>query len=543
MRPVTISTKFQLQQFGMATRINNMLPPTCSTSSTNNCIINSNSIGYRFKSTFTPAEPLNVHDLNELTVKAQYAVRGKIPIIADGLSELIRKSPTSHGLPFNKIVNANIGNPQQLDQKPLTWYRQVLSILQYPELLSEELGAKFPADVKQRAKVILDNVGSIGAYSLSQGAAYFRQSIAEFITKRDGGEFSSNANDIFLTSGASAAVSYLLQILSQDQNSGFLIPIPQYPLYTATIALNNAQPIGYYLDESKGWATNPQEIRQLIEESTAKGIKVKALVVINPGNPTGAILSREDIVELISIAAEHGIVLIADEVYQENVFSGEFYSFKRVLSELKEKHHNLYKNVQLASLHSTSKGVSGECGQRGGYMELVGFKSDVKDIIFKLASINLCSVVSGQAMVELMVNPPKKGDESYDLYVEETSTIFDNLKTRAKALYEAFSNMEDVSVDKPQGAMYLFPSLNFDPKVYHKLFSRAKNSNLEIDDLYCIELLENTGICCVPGNGFGQKPGTYHLRTTFLPPGEEWIERWGKFHKEFVKKYKDTSVA
>ncbi|KAG5419411.1 ALT1 [Candida metapsilosis] len=550
MKLTILTTKYPLQSFGKFTRIhNNMLRTSTSASAspfstppTTNNINSISSITRRFKSSFVPAEPLTIHDLNEQTVKAQYAVRGKIPIIADGLSELIRKSPSSHGLPFTKIVNANIGNPQQLDQKPLTWYRQVLSILQYPELLNEDSGAKFPSDVKKRAQEILNNVGSIGAYSSSQGAAYFRQSIAEFITKRDGGEFASNANDIFLTSGASAAVSYLLQILSRDENSGFLIPIPQYPLYTATIALNNAKPVGYYLDESKGWATNPEEIRQLIKESADNGISIKALVVINPGNPTGAILSRDDIAELISISAEHGIVLIADEVYQENVFSGKFYSFKRILSELKEKNHALYKNVQLASLHSTSKGVSGECGQRGGYMELVGFKSDVKDIIFKLASINLCSVVSGQAMVELMVNPPKKGDESYDLYVKETSNIFENLKTRAKALYQAFSNMEDVSVDKPQGAMYLFPSLRFDPKVYHKLFSRAKNSDLEIDDLYCIELLENTGICCVPGNGFGQKPGTYHLRTTFLPPGEEWIQRWAKFHKDFVKKYKDTSV-
>lgn len=123
-----------------------------------------------------------------------------------------------------------------------------------------------------------------------------------------------------MTSGASTAVSYLLQILSADENSGFLIPIPQYPLYTATIALNNAVPIGYYLDEQNHWSTNPEEIRQLIEENKAKGIKIKALVVINPGNPTGAILSPQDIVELIDIAAEYGIVLIADEVYQENIF-------------------------------------------------------------------------------------------------------------------------------------------------------------------------------------------------------------------------------
>lgn len=496
----------------------------------------------RFLATFKPADPLTTHDINPQTVEAKYAVRGKIPIIADELNELIQKQPQLHGLPFSKIINANIGNPQQLEQRPLTWYRQVLSLLQYPDLLKngdpETVKSLYPEDVIERAQSILKHIGSIGTYSHSQGASYFRQSIAEFITNRDGG-YVSHANNIFLTSGASTAVSYLLQILSVNENSGFLIPIPQYPLYTATIALNNAKPIGYYLDESNHWSTNPQEIRELIETNQLQGINIKALVVINPGNPTGAILSSQDIIELIDIAAEYGIVLIADEVYQENIFKGKFVSFKKILSELIEQDPQTYKHVQLASLHSTSKGVSGECGQRGGYMELVGFKPEVKDVVFKLASINLCSVVSGQALMELMINPPQEGDPSYPLYKSETESIHNDLESRAESLYQAFLQMEDIKCNKPMGAMYIFPTLDFDPAQYHKLYSRAKNSNLQIDDIYCIELLEGTGICCVPGNGFGQKPDTYHLRTTFLPPGKEWIDKWINFHKSFIKKYKD----
>ncbi|KAK6200333.1 alanine transaminase [Scheffersomyces amazonensis] len=482
----------------------------------------------------TSTEPLSIKDINQQTVQANYAVRGKIPIIADELRDLIEKNPASHGLPFNKIINANIGNPQQLDQKPLTWYRQVLSILQYPSIINQ---VNFPQDVKDRAIKLLNNIGSIGAYSHSQGAPLIRESIASFITKRDNGHY-SDPHNIFLTSGASAAVSYLLQILSSDSQSGFLIPIPQYPLYTATIALNNAVPVGYFLDENNNWSTNPEEIRRLLAQHP--NIKFKALVVINPGNPTGSILTRDDIVSLIDIAAEYGIVLIADEVYQENVFKGEFISMKRVLSELLEINHDKYRNVQLASLHSTSKGVSGECGQRGGYMELVGFHSEVRDVLFKLASINLCSVVSGQALMELMINPPKEGDESYPLYKSETSSIHRDLQARADLLYNAFLNMEDIKCNKPMGAMYLFPKLDFAEEDYHLLYSRARQSNLQIDDIYCIELLENTGICCIPGNGFGQVPDTYHLRTTFLPPGNEWIDSWGQFHNKFVAKYKST---
>lgn len=483
--------------------------------------------------TFTPSPQITTNDINQQTIEAKYAVRGSIPIRADELANIIQENPTGHGLPFDKIINANIGNPQQLEQKPLTWYRQVLSILQYPQIIDD---VPFPKDVISRAKRILHSIGSMGAYSHSQGGHYIRQSVANFIERRDG--YPSDPKDIFLTGGASAAVSYLLQILSSGSNAGFLIPIPQYPLYTATIALNNAKPIGYYLNEDNHWSTDPLEIRALIKEHREKGVDIKALVVINPGNPTGSILSEQDIIELIDIAAEHGVVLIADEVYQENIFKGKFLSFKKVLSELVEKEPETYANVQLASLHSTSKGVSGECGQRGGYMELVGFKPEVQLVIFKLASINLCSVVSGQALMELMINPPQKGEESYDVYNKETSNIHNDLQSRAELLYTAFVNMEDVECNRPMGAMYLFPKLAFDKTRYAKLFEAATASGNEIDDVYCIELLENTGICCIPGNGFGQKKDTYHLRTTFLPPGEEWIGRWQTFHEGFVQKYK-----
>lgn len=310
-----------------------------------------NSIGMfkRFVS-FKAAGKLKLADLNKLTINAKYAVRGKIPIRADELKEQL--NDTNNELPFKEIIYANIGNPQQLDQAPLTWYRQVLSVLQNPKLLNSQID--YPKDVIDRAKILLENVGSVGAYSHSQGTPHVRKSVADFITRRDG--FPSNSSDIFLTSGASAAVSYLLQVLSSSDRSGFLIPIPQYPLYTATIALNDAVPIGYYLNEENNWSTNPTQIRELIKENNEKGIQIKALVVINPGNPTGSILSYDNIVEIINIAAEHGIAIIADEVYQENVFEGEFVSVKKVLSKLNRLDPQAYNNVQLASLHSTSKG-------------------------------------------------------------------------------------------------------------------------------------------------------------------------------------------
>lgn len=478
---------------------------------------------------FKPAEKLSKKDLNPRVLDAEYAVRGLIPIKAEELREKLKQHPDS--LPFKEIINANIGNPQQLKQRPLTFYRSVLSILQNPKLLDMD---QYPKDVTNRARKLLNNIGSVGAYSHSQGVAYIREQIAHFITQRDNGIIAHPEN-IYITGGASEAVKSVFQvILDGERTSGVLIPIPQYPLYTAEITLNNATPISYYLNEQDNWSTNPHEIENLVQTSTKFGIAPKILVVINPGNPTGSVLTKNSIEEILTIAAKHGLVVIADEVYQENIYEGEFISFKSVLAQLQNEHAGLYDNVQLVSLHSVSKGVTGECGQRGGYMELVNFKPEVHEMFLKIQSISLCSVITGQAIVEMMVNPPKKGDESYELDQKERSALHTAYKSKAIALYEAFSKLENIELQKPQGAMYLFPKINLTDAIIR----RAKELGLKPDEYYCLELLEHTGICVVPGSGFGQVEGTFHVRTTFLPPGQEWIDKWAKFHKEFFNKFR-----
>lgn len=483
---------------------------------------------------FIPSEQLQLCDVNDCVKRAKYAVRGAIPMRAEELQQQLDQNPDS--LPFSKIINANIGNPQQLKQKPLSFYRQVLSLLQYPEILeSNSLDPKIykPDAVKRTRRLLKDIGGSVGAYSGSQGVYGIRKTVANFITRRDNGEL-AYPEDIFLTAGASAAVSYLLSIFCKGPQTGVLIPIPQYPLYTATLALNNSHSLPYYLDESKGWATNTKDIENIVEDSIAKNIKPSVLVVINPGNPTGAVLSEEQISEIFTIAAKYGIVVIADEVYQENVFGDrKFHSMKKVLRNLQREHPGIFDDVQLASLHSTSKGVSGECGQRGGYMELIGFHHDVKQVILKLASISLCPVVTGQALVDLMVEPPQKGDESYEIDQNERRSIHTELHKRAMNLWETFNKLDGIECQKPQGAMYLFPRLNLP----YKAVQKALHLEMTPDEFYCKELLEATGICTVPGSGFGQKPGTYHLRTTFLAPGSEWNESWERFHKQFMEKY------
>lgn len=341
---------------------------------------------------------------------------------------------------------------------------------------------------------------------------------------------------MFCTVGASAGVSTILTSLCASPKTGILIPVPQYPLYTATLSLLNATPVPYYLNETNSWSTDIADLKEVTRKAKAQGIDVKCVVVINPGNPTGASLKEEDIRAVIDLAKEEGLVVMADEVYQTNVFApNKFVSFKKVLSEAVEKNPGQgYNYVPLVSLHSTSKGMVGECGHRGGYFELVNFPPEVTAQIYKLVSISLCPPVIGQALVELMVNPPKPGSPSYPVYEEEYNSIFKTLQSRALALYEAFKRMEGVSCAKPQGSMYLFPTIKFP----QKLIERAVQDGKKPDEWYCLRLLDATGVCVVPGSGFGQKENEWHFRTTFLAGGEDWIDRIVKFHKELYEEFK-----
>ncbi|KAK5103105.1 alanine transaminase [Lithohypha guttulata] len=486
---------------------------------------------------------LNIDNINPHVKAAKYAVRGELAIKSEEYRAQLRKlkdepptPPAENKLPFDTVISANIGNPQQLDQKPITFFRQVLSLLEYPNLLDHSDVLLQHLDYKQdavdRARWLIKEIGSVGAYSQSTGVPAIRKSVARYIEKRDG--FPTDFNNIYLSAGASSGVNTLMHIMCANDKSGILVPIPQYPLYTATLSVLNARCCPYYLDESTGWGTDLETVRKSYEDAKKDGTDVRAIVIINPGNPTGASLPRSDIENIIKFAAENQLVVMADEVYQTNVFIGEFISFKKVLRELQRDNPGTYDHVELASLHSISKGMVGECGHRGGYFELVGFDKEVQEQIYKFISIMLCPPVTGQCCVELMINPPQEGDPSYELYYKEYKGIEDGLKVRATALYEAFKEMEGVDIGEPQGSMYLFPTITIPEKAQQVAKEKGKNA----DEFYCLELLDATGICVVPGSGFGQKPGTLHFRTTFLAPGTEWVGRITKFHKEFMDQYR-----
>jgi alanine transaminase len=164
----------------------------------------------------------------------------------------------------------------------------------------------------------------------------------------------------------------------------------------------------------------------------------------------------------------------------------------------------------------------------------------------KLQSISLCSNTIGQLVTYLVVSPPLKNDESYELYIKERDSILNELKTKAEILGRGLNQIEGLSIEIPQGAMYAFVKLELphteDVSVMTKQQRAAYDAKRDSD--YCMALLEQTGICVVPGSGFGQMPGTLHFRTTFLPPKEDMEELVNKiksFHYEYINNLKKIS--
>jgi len=483
------------------------------------------------------ASKVTVESVNQAVVRAEYAVRG--PIVAKAreieleLAECAKNGkPSPYG--FDKVVYCNIGNPQQLGQKPMTFFRQVSAALDWEGLTQNGACAAFPSDVLTRVKNLRENIsGGTGAYSESKGVRCLREAVAKGITARDG--FEANVEDIYLTDGASAGCHYLMNVLIRDDTDAVLCPIPQYPLYSAALTLYGGTLVPYYMDEETGWSLNLDHLKKQTEDARAAGKNVRALVVINPGNPTGNLLSDENLLEIAQFCADEGIIIISDEVYQENIYAEgkTFKSMRKVVFEA-----GLDSRVPLASFHSISKGYYGECGRRGGFMELVGaWDAGVVEQILKLASIALCPNLVGQVTTSLVMDPPVEGEPSYELYAKERDDILSSLARRAKKLVSTLNTLEGVVCQEAQGAMYAFPNLTFPQKYLDECTAAGKVADTE----YCTRLLLKTGIVTVPGSGFGQKPGTWHFRTTFLP-SEEDIEtvtvQLCDFHREFMAQYK-----
>lgn len=337
---------------------------------------------------------------------------------------------------------------------------------------------------------ILDGCGgkSVGAYSDSAGIEVIRKHVAEYICRRDGG-VPAKFEDVYLCAGASQSIKAVMNLMNTVENglkTGIMVPIPQYPLYSATIAEYGMNQIGYYLVEEKNWSLDEKELENSLK--AAKKVCVpRAIVVINPGNPTGQVLTKENIQQIIKFAHANKLFIFADEVYQDNVYAtgSKFYSFKKVLSEMGSP----YSEMELASFMSCSKGYMGECGIRGGYCELINLDPAVRAMFQKSLSAQLCPTTVGQAAIDVVVNPPREGEPSYKQYMEEKTEVLKALKERAELVAREFNSFEGFSCNPVQGAMYAFPQFHLPPKA----IEAAKKDGKSPDTFYAFQLLEDTG--------------------------------------------------
>ncbi|XP_075495419.1 glutamate--glyoxylate aminotransferase 2-like [Primulina tabacum] len=472
------------------------------------------------------SKSMDYENLNENVKKCQYAVRGELYLRASELQ-----------MEGKKIIFTNVGNPHALGQKPLTFPRQVIALCQAPFLLDDpNVGLLFPADAIARAKHYLTMTpGGLGAYSDSRGLPGVRKEVAEFIERRDG--YPSDPELIFLTDGASKGVMQILNAIIRGPVDGILVPVPQYPLYSATISLMGGSLVPYYLEETANWGLDTVNLNQSIAKARSQGITVRAMVIINPGNPTGQCLSEANLKEVLKFCYQNNLVLIGDEVYQQNVYQDErpFISSRKVLMDMGPP---ISKELELVSFHTVSKGYFGECGQRGGYFEMTNISPKTVDEIYKVASIALSPTVPGQIFMGLMVNPLKPGDISYEKFISESNGILESLRRRARVMTDGFNSCRNVVCNFTEGAMYSFPQIRLPPKA----IEAAKKAGKVPDVFYCLKLLEATGISTVPGSGFGQKEGDFHLRTTILPAEEDMPEimtSFKKFNDEFMEQYEN----
>jgi len=341
----------------------------------------------------------------------------------------------------------------------------------------------------------------------------FREAIADWLETRDGDR--PDPEHIFLTDGASMAVKLVMQLAVRGPGDGVMLPIPQYPLYSASMTLLGGQVAPYYLDEEAGWSINLAELERAAVDFRKKGGTLRAIAVINPGNPSGAILSRDAMEGVLRFAEKERLMVLADEVYQDNIHVDDksFLSFRKLALEIGIK-------TEVFSFHSVSKGVTGECGLRGGLVHCHNVDPKVLEQMYKLSSICLCSNVLGQALMASVVTPPPLGGPSRPQFDQETRAIHEALRRKARRVTERLNQIDGISCQPIEGAMYAFPRVTIKGFLMKKAISLATPA----DAIYCLELLERTGIICVPGSGFRQKPGTFHFRMTILPD-EETLEK------------------
>jgi alanine-synthesizing transaminase len=337
---------------------------------------------------------------------------------------------------------------------------------------------------------MIRNLPAASGYSDSKGIFAARKAVMHYTQqKRIKGV---GIDDIYLGNGVSELIVIAMNALLNTGDE-VLVPAPDYPLWTAAVSLSGGTPRHYLCDESNGWLPDLNDIRAKITPST------RAIVVINPNNPTGAVYPDDLLKELIEIARTHDLILYADEVYDKVLYDGATHTSLASLSE----------DVLTISFNGLSKNYR-SCGYRAGWMVVSGEKRPAADYIEgldMLASMRLCANVPGQYGIQTALG----GYQSIDDLVAPGG----RLHRQRDVAYDLITAIPGVSCVKPKATLYMFPKL--DPKMYP----------IDDDQEFILELLQEQRVLLVQGTGFNW-PHPDHFRLVFLPYEDDLREAIGR---------------
>jgi alanine-synthesizing transaminase len=346
---------------------------------------------------------------------------------------------------------------------------------------------------------VMVNLGNASGYSDSKGLFAARKAIMQYCQEKHipGVEL----DDIIVGNGVSELIVMAMQALLNNGDE-VLVPAPDYPLWTAAISLSGGTPVHYLCDEASDWLPDLADLRAKITPRT------RALVVINPNNPTGALYPEAFLRELVGIAREHGLIVYADEIYDKVLYDGATHTSIASLAE----------DLLFVTFNGLSKNYRA-CGYRAGWMVLSGEKRHARDYIEGLnilASMRLCANVPGQYAIQTALG----GYQSINDLVAPGGRL-----ARQRDLAHALlTQIPGVSCVKPKAALYLFPRL--DLKMYP----------IQDDQQFVLELLEAEKVLLVQGTGFNW-PTPDHFRIVFLPNTDDLAEAIGRVDR-FLEHYR-----
>ena len=360
-------------------------------------------------------------------------------------------------------------------------------------------GFDSPEEIQQD---IIRNLPNAAGYTDSKGIFAARKAIMHYCQQKH--IKGVTLEDIYVGNGVSELIVMAMNALL-DAGDEVLVPAPDYPLWTAAISLSGGTPKHYLCDENNGWLPDLADIRSKISPKT------KAIVVINPNNPTGALYPDELLKELIAIAREHHLIIYSDEVYDKVLYDGNTHTAIASLSE----------DVLTITFNGLSKNYR-SCGYRAGWMVVSGDKRRAKDYIEgldMLASMRLCANAPGQHGIQTALG----GYQSIDDLVAPSGRMC----RQRDVAHELITAIPGVTCVKPKATLYMFPRL--DPKMYP----------IENDQDFIAELLQEEKVLLVQGTGFNW-PNPDHFRLVFLPHEDdlrEAISRIARFLEGYRKRH------